>query len=105
MTRRRTEGASVQNGQIPTPRPATRKYRRGGKVHVQKVRKPAVDYRSDGPNPIRQPKPALPMTYINLPHDPDQGAWAIISVMGAEYALALIDALVKRLNDPEEKEI
>ena len=46
-------------------------------------------------NPIRQPRPALART--SLPHDPVCGARAIVSAMGIDYALRLIQTLTSYL--------
>jgi len=53
-------------------------------------------------NPVRQPRPALAQTNLNLPHDPVYGARAIVSAMGADYARQLIDSLTSYLQDPKE---
>lgn len=50
-------------------------------------------------NPIRQPRPALAQTTLNLPHDPAYGARAIVAAMGAAYAQQLLDALTGYLQD------
>lgn len=42
--------------------------------------------RTDSLNPVRQPRPALKQTNINIPHDPVYGARAIVSAMGVDYA-------------------
>ncbi|HHH75964.1 MAG TPA: hypothetical protein ENL03_02930 [Phycisphaerae bacterium] len=57
----------------------------------------------DSPNPIRQPKPALKQTNLNLPHDPVYGARAIISAMGDDYALGLTDSIVDYLREKNMK--
>jgi len=56
----------------------------------------------DSPNPVRQPRPALAQTNLNLPHDPAYGARAIVSAMGADYARQLIDSLTAYLQDQKE---
>ena len=56
----------------------------------------------DSPNPVRQPRPALAQTNLNLPHDPAYGARAIVSAMGADYARQLIDSLTSYLQDKKE---
>lgn len=56
----------------------------------------------DSPNSVRQPRPALAQTNLNLPHDPAYGARAIVSAMGAEYALQLIDSLTAYLQNQKE---
>ena len=53
-------------------------------------------------NPVRQPRPALAQTNLNLPHDPAYGARAIVSAMGADYARQLIDSLTAYLQDQKE---
>ena len=53
-------------------------------------------------NPVRQPRPALAQTNLNLPHDPAYGARAIVSAMGADYARQLIDSLTSYLQDKKE---
>jgi hypothetical protein len=53
-------------------------------------------------NPVRQPRPALAQTSLNLPHDPQYGARAIVSAMGAEYARQLIDSLTDYLEHRKE---
>jgi len=47
----------------------------------------------NSPNPVRQPRPALAQTNLNLPHDPAYGARAIVSAMGKDYARKLFDSL------------
>ena len=56
----------------------------------------------DSPNPVRQPRPALAQTNLNLPHDPAYGARAIVSAMGTDYARRLIDSLTSYLQDKKE---
>ena len=56
----------------------------------------------DSPNPVRQPRPALAQTNLNLPHDPAYGARAIVSALGADYARQLIDSLTAYLQDQKE---
>jgi len=53
-------------------------------------------------NPVRQPRPALAQTNLNLPHDPAYGARAIVSAMGEDYARQLIDSLTSYLRDKKE---
>jgi len=53
-------------------------------------------------NPVRQPRPALAQTNLNLPHDPAYGARAIVSALGADYARQLIDSLTTYLQDQKE---
>jgi len=57
---------------------------------------------ADSPNPVRQPRPALAQTNLNLPHDPAYGARAIVSALGADYARQLIDSLTTYLQDQKE---
>ena len=57
---------------------------------------------ADSPNPIRQPRPALAQTNLNLPHDPAYGARAIVSAMGEDYARNLIESLTAYLQDQKE---
>ena len=52
--------------------------------------------------PVRQPRPALAQTHINLPHDPSHGARAIVSAMGEDYARRLIDSLTAYLQKEGE---
>jgi len=52
--------------------------------------------------PIRQPRPALAQTNLNLPHDPAYGARAIVSAMGVDYARQLIESLTSYLQDKKE---
>lgn len=56
----------------------------------------------DSPNPVRQPRPALAQTNLNLPHDPAYGARAIVAAMGEDYAHQLIDSLTTYLRDKKE---
>ncbi len=56
----------------------------------------------DAFKPVRQPRPALAQTNLNLPHDPAYGARAIVSAMGADYARNLIDSLTTYLQDQKE---
>jgi hypothetical protein len=56
----------------------------------------------DSPNPVRQPRPALAQTNLNLPHDPAYGARAIVAAMGDDYARQLIDSLTTYLRDKKE---
>jgi hypothetical protein len=53
-------------------------------------------------NPVRQPRPALAQTNLNLPHDPAYGARAIVAAMGEDYAHQLIDSLTSYLRDKKE---
>ena len=53
-------------------------------------------------NPVRQPRPALAQTNLNLPHDPAYGARAIVAAMGVDYARQLIDSLTSYLRDKKE---
>jgi len=64
----------------------------------QKPRKPG-GISPDAFKPIRQPRPALAQTSLNLPHDPVYGARAIVSAMGVDYARNLIDSLAAYLED------
>ncbi len=57
---------------------------------------------ADSPNPVRQPRPALAQTHLNLPHDPIYGARAIVAAMGEDYAHQLIDSLTTYLRDKKE---
>ena len=57
---------------------------------------------ADSPNPIRQPRPALAQTNLNLPHDPAYGARAIVSAMGEAYARDLVTSLTTYLQDKKE---
>ncbi|MBI1338294.1 MAG: hypothetical protein GC164_15230 [Phycisphaera sp.] len=57
---------------------------------------------ADSPNPVRQPRPALAQTHLNLPHDPVYGARAIVAAMGEDYARQLIDSLTTYLRDKKE---
>jgi hypothetical protein len=57
---------------------------------------------SDSPNPVRQPRPALAQTHLNLPHDPAYGARAIVAAMGVDYAHQLIDSLTSYLHEKKE---
>ena len=52
--------------------------------------------------PIRQPRPALAQTNINLPHDTAYGARAIVAALGEDYARNLIDSLTAFLQDKKE---
>ena len=56
----------------------------------------------DSPNPVRQPRPALAQTNLNLPHDPAYGARAIVAALGEDYARQLIDSLTTYLRDKKE---
>lgn len=53
-------------------------------------------------NPIRQSRPALAQTHLNLPHDPAFGARAIVAAMGADYARQLIQSLTSYLQPRKE---
>ncbi len=53
-------------------------------------------------HPVRNIKPALAQTNINLPHDPIYGARAIVSAMGSEYAHQLIDSIATFLKEKKE---
>ena len=57
---------------------------------------------SNSPNPIRQPRPALAQTNLNLPHDPAYGARAIVAALGADYACQLVDSLTLYLQNQKE---
>jgi hypothetical protein len=52
--------------------------------------------------PVRQPRPALAQTNLNLPRDPIYGARAIVAAMGVEYAHQLIESLTTYLNQKKE---
>lgn len=57
---------------------------------------------ADSPNPVRQPRPALAQTNLNLPHDPVYGARAVVAAMGVDYAHQLIDSLTSYLQEKKE---
>ena len=99
--RRVREGLSAPKAQIERKPPAV-KYRRGGKTHTQSTSGRTRSRGPDSPNPIRQPRPALAQTNINLPHDPACGARAIVSALGEDYAHNLIDSLTTYLQDKKE---
>ena len=94
----KTVGAARQNltGEIPQSSSATRTYKtrhgtvarmKTGNINRHRNRGP------NSPNPVRQPRPALAQTNLNLPHDPAYGARAIVSAMGKDYARKLFDSL------------
>ena len=56
----------------------------------------------DSPNPVREARPSLAQTNLNLPHDPAYGARAIVAAMGEDYARQLIDSLTSYLRDKKE---
>ncbi len=102
----KTVGAARQSlsGEIPQidQGPHTVKYKRGGKTHTQKTRSRTRHRGPDSPNPVRQPRPALAQTNLNLPHDPAYGARAIVAAMGEDYAHQLIDSLTSYLREKKE---
>ena len=55
-------------------------------------------------NPIRQPRPALAQTNLNIPHDPMCGARAIVSALGTDYARRLIQSLTDYLQNQKAGE-
>ena len=55
-------------------------------------------------NPIRQPRPALAQTNLNIPHDPAYGARAIVAAMGIDYAYRLIQSLTSHLQNQKAGE-
>lgn len=57
---------------------------------------------ADSPNPVRQPRPALAQTNLNLPHDPTYGARAIVAALGEDYARQLIESLTTYLQNKKE---
>jgi hypothetical protein len=57
---------------------------------------------SNALHPIRQSRPALAQTNLNLPHDPTYGARAIVSAMGADYAHQLLASLNQYLQEQKE---
>lgn len=69
----------------------------GGKRSKRKKARAASEM-----NPVRQPRPALAQTNLNLPHDPAYGARAIVSAMGVDYARQLIESLTSYLQDKKE---
>tara|TARA_Y100001933_G_scaffold254675_2_gene296677 strand:+ start:6681 stop:7412 length:732 start_codon:yes stop_codon:yes gene_type:complete len=83
-------------------KPKTVKYKRGGKTHKQKNSRKSTAHRSKSHNPIRQSRPALAQTNLNLPHDPAFGARAIVSAMGTDYAQQLIESLNQYLQEQKE---
>jgi len=102
-----TNGASSTKSKIAQ---TTRSVTRGGSTYLQdtskigqakKKRKPG-GISPDAMKPVRQPRPALAQTNLNLPHDPAYGARAIVSAMGVDYARNLIDSLTTYLQDQKE---
>ena len=86
-----------------SPRPRTYKTKHGTVTRmktgtINRHRKRSVD----SPNPIRQPRPALAQTNLNIPHDPAYGARAIVAAMGIDYARQLIQTLTSYLHPQKE---
>ena len=78
----------------------SRTVKRGTSVYVQNTAKIGPGkgraFGSTSPKafqPIRKPKPAMAKTAMELPHDPDFAARALISVMGEEFVRRLIQSL------------
>ena len=89
----------------PSPGPSKRTYRTKHGTTAKMDTANIGRHRSrgaDSPNPIRQPRPALAQTNLNLPHDPAYGARAIVSAMGEDYARNLIESLTAYLQDQKE---
>ena len=94
--------------ELPPAKPSQRTYRtKHGTVATMKTanighpRPRGVN----SPNPVRQPRPALAQTNINLPHDPTYGARAIVSAMGPDYAKNLIGSLTTYFQQQKEGEV
>ncbi len=111
----KTVGAARQSltGEIPQSEPPSRTYKtRHGtiaemntaKIGRAKKKRKFGGISPDAHMPVRQPRPALAQTHLNLPHDPVDGARAIAFAMGAEYARQLIEALTSYLQNPQEGE-
>ena len=94
-------GLSASKTQIE-PKSQAVKYKRGGKTHQQKSNRKPTAHRSNALHPIRQSRPALAQTNLNLPHDPTYGARAIVSAMGADYAHQLLASLNQYLQEQKE---
>jgi hypothetical protein len=103
----KTVGAARHSltGEIPQSKPSPRTYKtrhgtvarmKTGNINRHRNRGP------DSPNPVRQPRPALAQTNLNLPHDPAYGARAIVAAMGVDYARQLIDSLTSYLQEKKE---
>jgi len=101
LVRRTRDGLSAAKPQMGQ-KSYTVKYKRRGKTHRQSTRNRSQHRGADSPNPVRQPRPALAQTHINLPHDPAYGARAIVAAMGDDYARQLIDSLTSYLRDKKE---
>jgi len=79
---------------------AHRTVKRGSSVYVQNTAKigrgKGRAFGSPSPKafqPVRTPKPAMAKTALELPHDPDYAARALMSVMGEEFVRRLIESL------------
>ena len=103
MVSRTRRSLCDSHSENPAPRPRTYKTKHGtvarmktGNINRHRNRGP------DSPNPIRQPRPALAQTNLNLPHDPAYGARAIVAAMGVEYAHQLIDSISSYLQQKKE---
>lgn len=53
---------------------------------------------------IRKTREAMPMTNLNMPHNPSDGARAILSAMGDEYALAMAEHIKDFLDNSNSAE-
>ncbi len=87
--------------------PRTYKTKHGtiAKMNTSKIGRTKRRYgvgKSPAFQPVRNIKPALAQTNINLPHDPIYGARAIVSAMGFEYAHELIDSITTFLKEKKE---
>ena len=101
MARSFRDSLSASKTQIE-PKSQAVKYKRGGKTHQQKSNRKPTAHRSNALHPIRQSRPALAQTNLNLPHDPTYGARAIVSAMGADYAHQLLASLNQYLQEQKE---
>ncbi|NIA06969.1 MAG: hypothetical protein GWP14_04895 [Actinobacteria bacterium] len=87
-----------------------RQVKRGNSVYVQDTSKigrankkrKRRDYGGIAPNafkPVRKPKVALAKTALELPHDPEYGARALMGVMGPDYVRGLMEWFKKLLEE------
>ncbi len=99
MVSRTRRSLCDSHSETPSPRPRTYKTKHGtvtrmktGTINRHRKRS------ADSPNPIRQPRPVLAQTNLNLPHDPAYGARAIVAAMGTDYARQLVQTLTSYLH-------
>ena len=100
----RTRRSLCESQSEKSPRkPRTYKTKHGTKARMNTANIGRKQHHGpNSPNPIRQPRPALAQTNLNLPHDPVYGAKAIVAALGADYARNLAASITLYLQNQKE---